>query len=82
MFVCAINQCQVEEEGNICLSQLSLATAAGAVWDSIQIGHSSKQYSEAIKVTDGQVVRAGVSATWIVLLWSEGHKFEPQSGRT
>ena len=34
------------------------------------------------QVIDGGVVRAGVSVTRNVLSWSEGHKFEPQSGRT
>ena len=33
-------------------------------------------------VTDGQVVRAGVSVTWNVLSWSGGHEFEPWLGRT
>ena len=33
-------------------------------------------------VTDGLVVRAGVSVTWNVLSWSGGHEFEPWSGRT
>ena len=35
-----------------------------------------------LHVTNGRVVRAGVSVAWNVLLWSEGHGFEPQSGRT
>ena len=34
------------------------------------------------EVTDGLLVRAGVSVTWTVLSWSEGHEFEPQSGQT
>ena len=34
------------------------------------------------EITDGQVVRAGVSVTWNVLSWSWGHEFEPWSGRT
>ena len=33
------------------------------------------------KVTDGLVVKAGVSVTWTVLSWSGGHEFA-QSGRT
>ena len=33
-------------------------------------------------VTDGQVVRAGISVTWNVLSWSGGHEFERQLGRT
>ena len=33
-------------------------------------------------VTDGQVVRAGVSVTWYVLSWAGGHEFEPRSGQT
>ena len=33
-------------------------------------------------LTDGQVVRAGVSVTWNVLSWSGGHEFEPRSDRT
>ena len=32
-------------------------------------------------VTDGWVVRAGISVTWNVLLWSGGHEFELRSGR-
>ena len=36
----------------------------------------------ALEVTDGLVVRAGVSVTWNVLSWSGGHEFEPRSGRT
>ena len=34
------------------------------------------------EVTDGLVVRTGVSVTWNVLPWSGGHEFEPRSGRT
>ena len=34
------------------------------------------------QITDGLVVRAGVSVTWTVLSWSGGHEFEPRSGRT
>ena len=34
------------------------------------------------EVTDGQVVRAGVSVTWTVLSWSGGHEFDPRAGRT
>ena len=34
------------------------------------------------KVTDGRMVRAGVSVTWSVLSWPGGRKFEPRSGRT
>ena len=34
------------------------------------------------RVTDGLVVREGVSVTWSVLSWSGGHEFEPWSGRT
>ena len=34
------------------------------------------------EVTDGQVVRAGVSVTWNVLSWSGGYEFEPRSGQT
>ena len=34
------------------------------------------------KVTDGLVVREGVSVTWTVLSRSGGHEFEPQSGQT
>ena len=33
-------------------------------------------------VTDGLVVRAGVSVTWTVLSLSGSHEFEPQSGIT
>ena len=34
------------------------------------------------EVTDGQVVRAGVSVTWNVLSWFGGREFEPCSGGT
>ena len=34
------------------------------------------------EVTDCQVVRASVSVTWNVLLWSGGHEFESRSGQT
>ena len=34
------------------------------------------------RVTDGRVIRAGVSVTWNVLSWSEGHEFELQLGQT
>ena len=33
------------------------------------------------EVTEGRVVRAGISVTWNVLSWSGGHEFEPRSGR-
>ena len=33
-----------------------------------------------IEVTDGRMVRAGISVTWKVLSWSIIHEFEPQSG--
>ena len=36
-------------------------------------------YIIVYEVTDGQVVRAGVSVTWNVLSWSGGHEFEPRS---
>ena len=39
-------------------------------------------WRSCLSVTDGQVVRAGVSVTWNVLSWSGGHEFEPQSGGT
>ena len=32
------------------------------------------------EVTDGRVVRAGISVTWNVMSWSGGHEFKPQSG--
>ena len=39
-------------------------------------------YNGITEVTDGRVVRAGVSVTWTVLTWSGGHEFEPRSGWT
>ena len=33
-------------------------------------------------VTDGRVVRAGVSVIWNVLSWSGGHEFETRSGQS
>ena len=48
-----------------------------------QYGHSVSCMTMSFsQVTDGRVVRAGVSVTWNVLSWSEGHEFEPQSGWT
>ena len=35
-----------------------------------------------LEVTDGRVVRAGVSVTWNVLSWSGGYEFESQLGWT
>ena len=34
------------------------------------------------EVTDGLVVRAGISVTWTALSWSGGHEFEPWLGWT
>ena len=34
-----------------------------------------------VGATDGRVVRARLSVTWNVLLWSGGHEFEPWWGR-
>ena len=34
------------------------------------------------EVTNGGVVRAGISVTWNVLSWAGGHEFEPWLGRT
>ena len=42
--------------------------------------HGMKNRSQ--EVTDGRVVRAGVSVTWNVLSWSGGHEFKPRSGST
>ena len=35
-----------------------------------------------LELTDGQVVRAGISVIWNVLSWSGGHEFEPRLGQT
>ena len=43
---------------------------------------TDKTVTDGPEVTDGLVVRAGVSVTWNVVSWSGGHEFEPQSGRT
>ena len=37
--------------------------------------------NHCVLVTDGRVVRAGISVTWNVLSWSGGHEFESQLGR-
>ena len=36
----------------------------------------------SFQVTDGRVVRAGISVTWDILSCSGGHEFEPRSDRT
>ena len=41
-----------------------------------------KEFRKRLEVTDGQVVRAGISVTWNVLSWSGGHEFETCLGRT
>ena len=32
-----------------------------------------------VKVTNGWVVKTGISVTWNILSWSEGHEFKPRS---
>ena len=45
--------------------------------------HCIQTFIDVSEVSDGRVVRAGVSVIWNhVLPWSGGHEFEPWSGRT
>ena len=43
---------------------------------------SAVSYTWTKKVTDRQVVRAGISVTWNALSWPGGHRFEPWLGQT
>ena len=49
---------------------------------SVHLDCKDRLRSRAIEVTDGLVVREGVSVTWSVLSWSGGREFEPWSGGT
>ena len=48
----------------------------GEFYNNIKGTFGQKTLIIIIEVTDGRVVRAGVSETWNVLSWSGGHEYE------
>ena len=58
-----------------------IVQAAWFIWIALP-GQPGQQWIQPVEVTDGRVVRAGVSVTWSELSWSGGHEFELRSGQT